>query len=220
MVKHLHSIHLANGRVDTRESSTRQYAAVIVATATDVTERRYAEWRAAKRVELQDAEAARDAKLAELGMSLEQAEVRYTELKAAWDSKQFFAIVRRHEAQLKAKNPRGDRYEAFQKACGIARAEMAAAGSIDPEAEAGVYGAVKAASDAKAAKECLDKPHRYPAGTQFAVSWHLTVANARTALSAKENGWLARDAFKLEVRTDFEIRSHEVKPRVKKEVAS
>lgn len=220
MVKHLHSIRLNNGRVDTRESSTRQYAAVIVATATQATERQYAEWRAAKERELQEAEATRDDKLTELGMTLEQADARYRELQEAWDSDKFFTLVRRHEAQIKAKNPRGDRYEAFKAACTLARAEMVAEEFIDPEDEAGVFGAVKAASAAKVARKCLDKPHRYPAGTQFAVSWHLTVANARTALSARENGWLARDAFKLEVRTDFEIRSHEVKPRAKKAVAS
>ena len=136
--KHLHSITLNHGKVETRESSSRVYEAVVIATATDKQIEFAAEQRAAEEPKHLEHIAQLNADLAEMGCTVDEAKVRFNALKKIWDGPEgCYAtqeLMRKARGPFPKDEPAEVRTEYNHAVIEAAKVDLKARGILDPYA--------------------------------------------------------------------------------------
>lgn len=218
-IKYLHSITLNHGRVETRESSSRQYAAVVIATATPKQIEAAAKDRAAEEPRYLGDVAKLQAAAEAAGCTVQEGIQRYRALEKIWRGPDGYwaAITRAREARgaFPIDAPEDVRCAYNEAVYAAAEADRKARGIVDPY-KSPYHQIVCLESSVRRQRERIEQWLSPRPEEQWAVSWHLTVGNADKELGSRRCDHLRSEGWKLEVRTDFEIKSHEVKPRAKK----
>jgi len=194
-----------------RTSQSRTYGACLVVTTTDASvaddQRRKAETLA----KLLKAETLRDALLAALGMTVEQARALCKEASDRWYNNEdgFFATNKRIRTE-RTGSPRGY----VSGLDNLSKADLLARGFVDPYADGGPNSLIATHNVVECLTDALATWQDMEAGGQSVISWHRDVSLANKAVGGREARYFTSRGDTVVVRTDIDVR--ETKKRAKK----
>jgi hypothetical protein len=185
----------------TRRSETRQYAACLVATATEASVALAAEKLVAIKGALIGAEIALATLEAERGMTAAEARLQNKVEHDRWyDAGKIFEVERTLRAlSVWSTQARKDTEAA-------AKEKLVAAGFVDPYDPTSTWGLCLAGDRVNDLRYKVEKHRERTLGEQSVLSWHLTAANAEKALGGRDASYFRDRGDTVEVRTDIEIR--------------
>lgn len=218
----IHTFHTLQGTKETRKSKTRQYAACLVATATEETFENRRNEIAATRAALTEHQAKLVAIETERGMTLAEATEAYEAERAKDWHGTLWAMQDTIREEMSLAKGSGDAYRAKAQIEAEAKKRLAEQGFLSPWRDGGPHDIVAAGSAVQLTQNQLDRlvndltkmsKHK---GYQEIISWHLTLQNAQKSLRATggSKAWSVvppaevyrQKGFKITIETTFEVR--------------